>query len=499
MIVGELVLAYDLGTSGVKGVLVSTDGEVAASATAGYPYRIPQPGWAEQEPEDYWNGVCSVTHQVLEESGIPPSQIAGIAFGTLWKGVIPVDSDGNVLRSSILWLDSRAGKEAKCLNAHFGTTRFEPTDYWSKLLWLNRNEPETVSKAKWILEVNSYLKLRATGNTAVDISNCFTRSFDPELDAFDADVLAYIGISRDKFPECVPATRKTGVLTETAASQMGLVPGIPVFAGNTDIQGVTVGAGTAGIGGVHGYFGSSGWLGFTVPHHKSLRGASFDEHRDVVLSGMKSVGLALTWVAKNVYSHEYEQLGEGVYELISRDAAQIPPGAGGVLATGWIHGENPPQADLTMGASFLNLKSCHDRRHIARAVMEGICLHLKQRTVDSCRWKGLPYPERIHAVGGGACSDVWMQILADVLNVTVAVPASPRHAGAVGTAYCALIGLGLCPDYETAGKRLKIQRTFTPEPKAAGTYEQVYDAYTQLYTTLKPIVHIMNEVRENHE
>ena len=347
--------------------------------------------------------------------------------------------------------------------------------------------------------MNSYLKYRATGVAAVDISNCFTRSFDPEMDAFDAEVLDYIGISREKFPECVPATMQTGRLTADGAAQMGLTPGIPVFAGNTDIQGVTVGAGAAAIGSVHSYFGSSGWVGFTVPHHKSLRGASFDEHRDVVLSGMKSVGLTLTWVAKNLYAYEFEQLGEGVYERISQDAAQVPPGSGGILATSWIHGEYLPQADLTMGASFLNLKSCHDRRHMARAVMEGICLHLKQRTLDSCRLKGLPYPKHIHAVGGGACSDVWMQILADVLNVTVAVPASPRHAGAVGTAYCALIGLGVCPDYETAGKRLRIQRRYSPDPKNVALYESVFSGYTQLYTALKPIMTILNEVREKHE
>ena len=495
----EYVLAYDLGTSGVKGVVVSKQGEVLASSTADYPYRIPQPGWGEQDPEDYWQGVCCVTRQAIAESGISPSQIGAIAFGTLWKGVIPVDSEGNALRSSILWLDSRATEQAKQLNEHFKTTRFVPTDYWSKLMWLWQNEPDLVEKATWILEVNSYLKYRATGVTAVDISNCFTRSFDPELDAFDEAVLRYIGIGRDKFPECVPATKQVGLLKEPAASQMGLIPGIRVFAGNTDIQGVTVGAGAAAIGGVHGYFGSSGWLGFTVPHDQTFRGAAFDAQRDVVMSGMKSVGLTMTWLAKTFYSHEFAELGDEVYQRMSLDADQVPPGSDGVLATGWIYGEYPPQAGMDAGASFVGLKACHDRRNIVRAVMEGICLHLKQRTLDTCRVKGVAFPQRIRAVGGGACSDVWMQILADVFHATVEVPEAPRHAGAIGTAYSALIGMGICPDYETAGERVRLLRCFEPNPKAVLTYEKLYSGYIQLYGALKPIMNIMNEARENNE
>lgn len=490
------VLAYDLGTSGVKGAVVTLDGKVTAAASSGYPYRIPQPGWAEQKPEDYWQGVCRVTEQVLEIAGVEPGEIAGIAFGTLWKGIIPVDRQGNVLRSSILWLDGRAVEQAQKLNAHFQTTRFNPTDYWSKLYWLREHEPDVVENAQWILEVNSYLKWKATGKAAVDISNCFTRSFDPALDAFDRDVLAYIGIPREKFPPLVRATDRVGELTERAAAELHLIPGIPVFGGNTDIQGVAVGAGSSAIGGVHAYFGSSGWIGFTIAHTERSFGASFDEKRDVLLSGMKGVGLALNWVATRLYREEFDRLGEGVYQLIDRDVSQIPAGSDGVLATGWFYGENPPQSDADAGAVFLNLKALHDRRHMARAVMEGICFYLKQRTRDTCSYRRLEWPRQICAVGGGACSDVWMQILADVLNVTIRVPESPRHAGAVGTACGALIGLGVWEDYQVVGDRLQIYRCHTPNPKNTEIYEKVFSAYTRIYGALKPIYEILNEKRK---
>lgn len=286
----KYVLAYDLGTSGVKGALVTLDGSVVATATANYPYQIPAQGWGEQNPEDYWRGVCTVTKEVLDRSGISPESIAGMAFGTLWKGIIPIDRDGNVLRSSILWLDSRAGDQARRLNEHFKEQLFSPSDYWPKLMWLRENEPDTVEKAEVILEVNSYLKWKATGNASMDISNCYVRSFDPEMDAFYAEVFEFMDFPREKFPPFTDAHEMVGHVTEEAARQMGLVPGIPVFGGNNDIQGVTVGAGCSAVGGVHIYFGSSGWTGFTVPHSAMSRVSHIDKEREVWMASIRAVG-----------------------------------------------------------------------------------------------------------------------------------------------------------------------------------------------------------------
>jgi len=486
----KYILAYDLGTSGVKGVLVTLRGEVAASATCGYPYTSPQPGWAEQDPQDYWNGVCNVTKEVLRSGAVNPQQIAGIAFGTLWKGIIPIDSEGNVLRKSILWLDSRAGEQAKRLNQHFGVSIFVGSDYWSKLFWLRENEPETVEKAAMILEVNAFLKWKATGVAAVDISNSFVRSLDPQLDAFYEKVFAFADISREKFPPVVNAGDKVGQLTEKAAAEMGLVPDIPVFGGNSDIQGVTVGAGCSKIGGVHVYFGSSGWVGFTVPHKEKSMLTHMDAARQVFLSGMRSIGLSLNWFADRFYSGE-----SNVFQRIDQDVQSIPAGADGVFSTPWFFGEYPPQAGPDVRGCFLNLKPEHDRRHMARALMEGICYHLRQRTAYFCGQYGFPWPEEVHAVGGGACSDVWMQMLADIMGVKVLVSYAPRHAGAVGTAYAALIGLGICSDYDDAANQVPIQSVFVPQEENVSVYNCCYGVYTQLYQALKPIFQEMNGKR----
>jgi len=152
----QFVLAYDLGTSGVKGVLVDAKGDLACAATCDYPYERPREGWAEQDPDAYWDGVCEVTGKLLADSGIAADQILGISFGTLWKGIIPVSGD-RVLRKSILWLDGRADRQAQRINGTFPNASYTGFDYWPKLLWLRENEPQLVAAADLFVEGNTFL------------------------------------------------------------------------------------------------------------------------------------------------------------------------------------------------------------------------------------------------------------------------------------------------------------------------------------------------------
>lgn len=486
------VLAYDFGTSGAKCVLVTAEGKLLSSATAGYPlYTDGGPNWAEQAPEDYWQAVCRTTKEVL--TGIDPAAVAGIAFGTMWKGIIPIDKHGNVLRRAILWMDGRASSQTQKLIARFGVLP-GPVDYWSKLLWLRENEPEILENAEWVLETNAYLKWRATGELTVDISNNYAHSFDPKLDAFYEELFAFMDIPREKFPRYVKAWDLVGRVTEQAATELGVEPGTPVFGGNNDFQGVATGAGCSGMGDVHAYFGSSGWIGIIVPHEDTCATAPLDPDRSVCTAGMKAVGLSQNWMVRNLYADEYAQMGDRVFSLIDHDAAKIPAGSEGLMATPWLYGEYYPNGDLNTGGCFLNLRYHHTRSHMVRAMMESICYHLKQRLQWRCENKKSPWPTTINAVGGGACSDVWMQILSDVLNVPIRVPENPRHAGALGTAYNAIIGLGLFRDDTELAKKLPILRTYTPDPAAVAAYEKYYGVYTQLYKTLKPISDQLNAI-----
>ena len=479
------VFSYDLGTSGVKAALVSLEGAVQKTFTVEYPLYLPAPDRAEQEPEDYWQGVCTATKKVLEMTGADPHSVVGMAFGTQWKGVIPVSGEGKVLHRSVIWMDSRAGEEAALLNEHFHTDGFGASDYWPRVWWMKRHEPEIMAKTAMILDACSYLKWRATGVAAMDVGNCVVRSFDPKSDALYREILEFCGVPQDLFPPLVEAHDLVGHVTPEAAEQLGLVAGIPVFGGNSDIGAVTVGSGVSEVGGVHAYFGSSGWIGYTEPHENGvLYIAPLDKERDIKLYSSRATGLSFNWAVNRFYAAEKQAMGGDVYAFVDNDVAEVPAGSLGVLATPWFYGD---RLDDKSRACFINLGGEHDRRHMTRAVLEGVCYQLKTGIEEKHVKAGTPFPKSINAVGGGACSPLWMQILADVLNVTIHVPADTRHAGAVGTAYAALIGLGVCRDYNEAAARVKITRTYQPKPENVKVYEKGYSLFKTVYESLKHV------------
>ena len=484
----KYVLAYDLGTSGVKGALVTPEGEVAYTATVSHPLYTADGGIAEQDPNDYWSGVCSVTRAVLETGNVSPEAVMGIALDTMWKGIIPVDAVGNVLHRSIIWLDSRSADEARLLCERFGEGIFNSADYWPKLFWLRRHRPDVLRDAVTVFEVNSYIKWKATGVASVDEGNSFVRSDDPKLDAFYAEMMEFMDIPREKFPKVAPSHGLVGYVTEAASPELGLPVGVPVFGGTSDINAIAMGAGTASVGGVHIYFGSSGWIGYTLAHDfKELYFSPFDKKRDVFIMGSQSIGLSFNWAVDRFYFEEKQQLGDGVFAFVDKQLEEIPAGSEGVFATPWFYGERPPLFGRDARGNFLGLGAQHDRRHMTRAVMEGVCYQLRMGAEYQSKTYGRPLPEKVCAVGGGARSELWMQMLADVLNVKIEVPAATRHAGALGTAYCALVGLGICDNIEDAARHVKATKVYTPNPKAVAVYDKGYRVFEKIYKTLAPL------------
>lgn len=483
----KFVISYDLGTSGVKVVLVDTAGRVLGTATCNYPLKVEHEGWAEQNPEDYWDGVCQGTKEALSKCDLAPEDAIGMAFGTQWKGIIPVDSNGKVLHDSIIWLDGRAHDQARRLNEHFGKELFCAADYWPKVLWLRENCPDVYEKADIIFEANSYLKWKATGVAAMDTSNSFVRSFDPELQGIYDDFLAFSDISIDKFPKRVPISEFVGKVTEKAAQEMGLVPGIPVFAGCGDIPAIAIGSASAELGGAHIYFGTSGWVGYSVPHScDDLYVSPLDEERDIRLCALNAIGLSLNWAVNRFYAAEMAELGDGAYDVMNRELAEIPAGCEGLLATPWFYGERPPVGVDARG-TFFNLGSQHDRRHMTRAVMEGLCFTLKMSNESFRNENHFPAPKEYSAIGGGSLSPVWMQMLADIFNAPINVPRSTKHTGAIGTAYCALVGLGLCKDFGEVADKVEIACRYEPNPETVAVYDKVYSRFVQLFDAIKPL------------
>ncbi len=483
----EYIMSFDVGTSGVKAALVSLEGVLTASVERGYPLVTPRPGWAEQDPLAYWEALCACAREVTAGLG-ERAAVVGISLCTQWKGIIPVDRAGNVLHNSLIWLDARAEEEAGILNARLGTQEFTGQSYWARLMWLRRHCPEIYRRAETIFEANSFLRWKLTGVRAMDISNDFIHSCDPVVDGYFDRLLAAAEIDRAKFPPLVQSTDRVGEVTAQAGREMGLPAGIPVFAGCCDIPAVAVGAGCGQRSMAHVYLGTSGWVAAVMEHRSEyvhVPSAPFRREDDILLFGMQSVGLALNWTIAQFYRREQEQLGKGIFDLLERELADIPAGSDRLLATPWLSGELPPLSERAR-VVFLNGSAIHDRRHFVNAMMESVCYTIRQRIEQCEAFLGHPL-EEITAVGGGASGRHWMQMLADVLQIPVLVPQANQHTGAIGGAYCALVGLGVCRDLSEIRRRIGIAGRYEPNRECWEEYRHMYEAFTGLYPALDPV------------
>ncbi len=488
----DIVAAYDMGTGGVKVALIDKDFKLYGIATADYPLYTPEPDWAEQDPQDYWNAVCAVTCEVMEKSGITADDIVGMAFSTQWKGIIPVGKNGEVLHRNIAWLDGRAGKQAERLTRELGTPYCDK-DYFAKLLWFKENHPDLYEKADCIHEVNSYLKFKITGERSSDLSNNFLRSYNAEQTDRAEKFMACAEIDINKFPPLVDSRDSVGRVTETAAAELGLNPGTLVFGGSGDIPAIAVGSGCTGSGKCHIYLGSSGWIGVSLPDdtaaYTDLRSA-FTREQSLYLYAIQSACMSFNWAVEQLYRAEMKEMGEAFYPYINSELDRVPAGSLGLLATPWLHGELPPLSEHAKMA-FLNISGVHERSHMVNAVMESLCYTLKHKMEALKRNVGVK-PERIRAAGGGASFAHWMQILADVLEIPVDVPYNPRHAGAFGIASTAFVGLGMHDSYEEAAKRVIIEHTYLPRRENQAVYHKMYNIFCSLYPTLKDTFDALN-------
>ncbi|MBR4120158.1 MAG: hypothetical protein IKT95_00200 [Spirochaetales bacterium] len=485
----KTILAYDFGTTGLKAAVFSFDGTLLARDTVNLRLYVPHEGYAEQDPEEYWSALVAATSKVL--ALCRPADIAGVCLCAQWKGIIPVDRNGKVLRRSLIWMDTRAADQAARLNEITGSRFFSAQNYWAKLRWCHENNPEIFEEATDIMEVGSFIKWRLTGEKAVDISNDFIHSYDSQTDAFYDRNVRLSGMDKAKFPALDQSTDKVGEVNEWASEVTGIPKGVPVFSGSGDIPAITIGSGCQRVGKVHAYFGTSGWVGgvFEHDHSNVFRASSgFTKDRDIrLIRSLRSIGSSLDWTVRQLYHGEYENLKQNVYDVVNEEIADVPAGSAGVMATPWIAGMHAPMSDMARTV-FIGLSLKHDRRHIINAMMEGICMDMRLGYVNnpvSC----------IAAVGGGANSDHWMQILSDVLQTEVSVPFNNQHAGALGAAACALVGLGEFDSLDQASVFVKERKHFYPDASKAGLYSELTELYCNLYKPLEPTFMKLNEMK----
>ncbi|WP_413741460.1 xylulokinase [Sodalis sp. RH15] len=489
------IMTFDIGTSSLKTALIDEWGKVVAEGGASYPIKQPKNGWAEQDPEVIWKHICETSRVVMRKSSVARDDVHGVVFVAPWKNIICLNNQGEVLRDSIIWMDSRAVVQAERLNKSAGTFVGTGQEYWPRLMWLKENQPEIWQQSNHIVGLNTYFKYRATGNLFTEPSDDFIRSDNPELNDYYQQVLRAADLmdDLDKFPLSRKAQETIGVLTVAAADELGLRGDVPVFGGFGDLVAITWGVGRSQLDDVHLYFGTSSWLVSIIGKRSDLDAPlyfSIDRETQGAVYALQTGCLALDWLADQVYRVERTILESDIYNLISKEAGQIAPGSEGVIAAHWLNGELAPFSQNAKGF-FLNLSINHDRRHMARAMMESICF-THRHNLERLHGLSGRLQNHIRVVGGGAVNDVWMQMLADILQIKVQIPEAPRYTGTIGAYYCAAMGLGWLNDLNTMADKVAIQKEFIPNPGNKDVYDNNYRVYMKIHSALKDIHRDLN-------
>ena len=493
----ECVMTYDCGTTSLKAAAVDSTGVVLAQATRTYGVRQPHPGWAEQDPGELWDALCAASREVTLSAGADV-RVRGCVFVAPWKGIIALSAAGEVLSDSITWLDRRASVEGDELEDQYGEPLGTGHEYWAKLVWLKRHCPDLWEKADHIVGLNTYFKWRATGVLATEPSDDFIRSANPVTQGRYQRILQLSGLDEDvaKFPPSTASTDVVGAVTPGAAEQLGLPVGVPVFGGFGDLAAIATGAGRAADGDAHIYLGTSSWLVCVTEDDPRLQSAFHYSIDDAVtcvaVAGLQAAGLALDWINQQVYRAERAELGEEFWPFLQREVRSAGAGSLGLIGTHWLVGESDPIGWDARG-TFLNLSARHDRKHLVRAVMESVC-YTHRMGLERLRGVRDDRAQRIRVVGGGAMSEVWVQMLADVLGEPVEVPAAPRYIGAMGAHYCALVGLGEAADYSDAAAASGPgeARIFEPDATTRAVYDKAFGAYVSLADAVRPLLKRLN-------
>ena len=513
------VLAYDIGTTGVKTCLFSLAERITLldSAQEGYGLYLLDGGGAEQDPEEWWQAMCHTTKALFEKSQIRPEQVAGLSFCSQMQGLVLVDREGRPVRRAMSYMDQRAGEELKkglahgpqiaganigkllrCLRATGAVPSSVKDPVW-KYKWVQAHEPEAFARTAYWLDVKDYLILRCTGRAAATEDSAYAALlYDTRKRAWSEPLCRMFGVETAHLPPVVQAQERIGGLAGRAAAELGLASGTPVFGGGGDASLIGVGAGAVKVGDTHIYCGTSGWVSTVTDRQRvdvnamiaAIVGARPGRYN--YFAEMETAGKCLEWVKDHlaldeigVYLEKKDVAGSqetvyaSLYDYLTETVEKIPPGAGGVVFAPWLHGNRCPFEDPAAAGMFFNIQLDTGKTELIRAVLEGVCFHL--RWMLECQAKKIPTSDPVRFVGGGALSPVTCQILADVTGRTVETVASPQNAGSVGAAAVMAVGLGIAPDLDGVGALIPPERRFSPNAAHRAAYDRNYGVFRKLY------------------
>lgn len=508
------VLAVDLGTGGPKVGLVSTKGAIAWSEHIAVPTEHTPGGGAVQDAGHWWTVIADAAKRALASGAVDPASVKAVSCTGQWASTIPVDADGLPVAECVLWMDTRGGKHSRKLVGgpvagyapralltwvrHTGgapsTTGADPIGH---MLYLQHERPDVHAKARWYLEPVDYLSMRFTGVAAASHASMtaawLTDNRSLGVMAYDPVLVRLAGIDPGKLPPLRPTGSVVGTVKADVAAELGLPDGVQVVTGTPDLHSAVVGSGAVKDFEAHMAISTTSWISCPVPFKKtdalksiaSVPGLSSSGY--VIADNHETAGLCFQWLRDNVLPDE------GGYEALTKLAESAEPGSGGVVFTPWLAGERSPVDDRWARGGFHNLSLPTGRAEMARSVLEGVAYNNRWLlgAVEGFAKRKL---DPIRIFGGGALSDLWCQLHADVLDRTIERVAEPLHANLRGAALFAGLALGDV-GLDEVRSLVPVDRTFTPDRSTQPVYDRLYAEFPKLYKAQKGMFSRLNKPR----
>ncbi|MBN2079976.1 MAG: FGGY-family carbohydrate kinase [Spirochaetes bacterium] len=519
----KYILAVDLGTSGPKSAIVSTDGEVIDSEFMEVPLHLFPGGGAEQDPEEWWRAIMSTSKKVLAKGLVPPGDIVAVACTTQWSGTVAVDKDGNHLMNAIIWLDTRGHRHMRkqvkgIVNVEGigllkairwvwltgGVPSPSGKDPFSHILFIRNERPEVYRNTYKFLEPKDYVNLRFTGRFFASYDSIalhwVTNNRDINNIFYGKKLLKWSTFDPEKLPELKQSVDICGTIKPEVADELGLSRDVKLVMGCPDLQSAAIGSGAVRDYEGHIYVGTSSWVICHVPFKKTDLFHNFASlpsalpGRYLIAAEQETAGKCLSFLRDNIlYCKDELSRAEpepDVYRKFDNVVENIPPGSNKVIFTPWLYGERAPAESESVRAAFLNLSLDTTRGHMIRAVYEGVAYNNRWLMGYIEKFIRRPFPY-LNFIGGGASSDVWCQIIADVLDRKIRQVGDPITANVRGAAFLASIALGYLTIDQVA-ERIPVKKEYMPDPANRNAYDELYREFVEFYHRNKKMYRKLN-------
>ena len=502
----EYLLGIDIGTSGSSGVIVDSDLTVVASDSVTHDVHAPNPGWVEHDADEvWWHDFRVLSDRLLSAAGIDAGDVAGVGVSTLHAAMLPVDGDGDPLGRAVLYgVDTRSTEEIEILNDRIGEERIYDVagnaltfqSVGPKILWYKRNEPRKFERTERIVDATGYLVYRLTGNYTMDnaIAGYFHPLYNLSEVAWDDGMFDEVGIPRDLLPDTRWSTEIAGHVTAEAAAATGLAEGTPVIVGTGDAIASLISVGATRGGESIFMYGTTGVIFTTLDEEHRPEGLWALPHclegKYIAAGGMATSGAVLRWFRDELAAEE-RAADEDAYELLDRQAAEVDPGSEGLVLLPYFSGERTPMNDEAARGTITGLTLSHTKAHLYRAILEGIGYGFRHH-LEAMRETGVPI-RTVRAIGGGARSPLWRQIVSDVTGVTQEYVSDPIGSP-LGGAYLAGLGTGVFDDLAPLEASIEVADRTEPDHDTRAIYDEYYDVYRDLYPQTKASMHRLAEL-----